>query len=165
MPPVVSLIAAVAANRAIGKNQQLLWHLPEDLRHFRDTTRGKTVVMGRKTWESLPPAFRPLPGRRNIVVTRDLHYPAAGAVVVHTLLEALAAVGAVDEVFVIGGAEIYAQALPLAQRLYLTEVGAEPEGDRFFPEFSRGEWHEVSRRPQQSATGLDFAFVVYQRNL
>lgn len=160
---MISLIAAVAQNRAIGQNNQLLWHLPEDLRHFRDTTRGKTVIMGRKTWESLPAAFRPLPGRRNIVLSRDLNYIAPGSEICHSLDEALALTRNDDEIFIIGGAELYRQALPLAQRLYLTEVAESSTGDAFFPEFSQVDWQEISRIPQRSASGLEFAFVLYRR--
>ena len=161
---MISLIAAVAQNRAIGQNNQLLWHLPEDMRHFRETTRGKTVMMGRKTWESLPAAFRPLPGRRNIVLTRDAGYLAPGAETCHSLDEALARVGDNDETFIIGGAELYRQALPLAQRLYLTEIAASPAGDVFFPEVAASDWREISRATQRSETGLEFAFVLYRRN-
>lgn len=163
---MLSLIAAVAQNRAIGKDQQLLWHLPEDMRYFRETTRGKTVIMGRKTWESLPDAFRPLPGRRNIVVTRNPHYLATGAELADSLIEALDIANeknSDEEIFVIGGAELYRQALPLAQRLYLTELAESYAGDAFFPEFSEREWKELSRNAQRSASGLAFAFVVYQR--
>jgi dihydrofolate reductase len=159
----ISLIAAVAQNRAIGKNNQLLWHLPEDMRYFRDTTRGKSVNMGRKTWESLPDKFRPLPGRRNIVVTHDRHYVADGAVLAHSLEEAVDVAGEDSETFVIGGAELYQQALPAAQRLYLTEVAQAYEGDVFFPEYPVTEWQEASRAEQRSKSGIEFAFVVYQR--
>lgn len=159
----ISLIAAVASNRAIGKDNQLLWQLPEDMRYFRETTRGKTVIMGRRTWESLPARFRPLPERRNIVVTRDRDYVAAGATVTHSLPAAIAAAGDdAAECFVIGGAELYRQALPLAQRLYLTEIAQAFEGDVFFPEIQTAEWQEISRTKQCSAAGMEFAFVIYQ---
>jgi dihydrofolate reductase len=159
----ISLIAAVAQNRAIGKNNQLLWHLPEDMRYFREATRSKTVIMGRKTWESLPEKFRPLPGRRNIVVTHDRRYVAGGAVLAHSLEEAIDVAGNDGETFVIGGAELYRQALPMAQRLYLTEVAQAYDGDVFFPEHPVAEWLEVSREEQCSESGIEFAFVVYQR--
>ena len=159
---MLSLIAAVAQNRAIGKNNQLLWHLPEDMRYFRETTRGKTVIMGRKTWESLPAAVRPLPGRRNIVVTRDRHYAAAGALLVHSLDEAIGTAGNEGETFIIGGAELYNQALPLAQRLYLTEVAQVYEGDVFFPEISATDWQEISRTQHRAESGITFSFAVYQ---
>ncbi|MFZ2855401.1 MAG: dihydrofolate reductase [Rhodocyclaceae bacterium] len=160
---MISLIAAVAQNRAIGKDNQLLWHLPDDLRYFRETTRGKAVIMGRKTWESLPAAFRPLPGRHNIVVTRDRQYVAGGATLAHSLPEAIAAADGGGETFVIGGAELYRQALPLAERLYLTEVAQAVEGDAFFPEIPAAQWQEISRAPRHDASGLEFAFVVYRR--
>ena len=159
----ISLIAAVASNRAIGKDNQLLWQLPEDMRYFRETTRGKTVIMGRRTWESLPARFRPLPERHNIVVTRDPNYVAEGATIAHSLPDAIAAIGGDAEVFVIGGAELYRQSLPLAQRLYLTEIAQAFAGDVFFPEIQSAEWRETSRTEQRGAAGLDFAFVIYQR--
>ncbi len=160
---MLSLIAAVASNRAIGKGQQLLWRLPDDMRHFRETTRGKPVIMGRKTWESLPATFRPLPGRRNLVVSRNRAYQAPGAMLTDSLDEALRACADAAEIFVIGGAELYRQALPLATRLYLTEVAASAEGDAFFPEFAPDDWEEVSRSPGRNESGPAFAFVVYQR--
>lgn len=164
--PTLSLIAAVARNRVIGKDNQLLWHLPEDMRYFRKTTRGKPVIMGRKTWESLPEAFRPLPGRLNIVVSRAPGYNAPGATLAGSLEEAIEAAGAgadAEEVFIIGGAQLYRQALPLAARLYLTEIAADFEGDVFFPAIPPGEWKETSRETQRDASGLEFSFVVYQR--
>ena len=160
---MISLIAAVAKNRALGKDGQLLWHLPEDMRYFRETTRGKPVIMGRKTWESLPDAFRPLPGRRNIVISRNPAYDAPGATLAGSLEEAVRLTQDDAEVFVIGGAEIYLQALPLAQRLYLTEVTRDFAADAFFPEFSKDTWKEVSRSEVKNGAGLDFTFAVYQR--
>ena len=160
---MISLIAAVARNRAIGKDGQLLWHLPEDMRYFRETTRGKPVIMGRKTWESLPESFRPLPGRRNIVISRNPAYDAAGATLVGSLDEAVLQAKDSEEVFVIGGADIYRQALPLAQRLYLTEVAQDFDADAFFPEYTESDWKEISRSGQKSKSGLEFSFAVYQR--
>ena len=160
---MISLIAAVARNRALGKDGQLLWHLPEDMRYFRETTRGKPVIMGRKTWESLPDAFRPLPGRRNIVISRNPAYDAPGATLAGSLEEASRLTQDDAEVFIIGGSEIYRQALPLAQRLYLTEVTQDFAADAFFPEFSDREWKEISRSEQKSGSGLEFTFAVYQR--
>ncbi|MDR1275550.1 MAG: dihydrofolate reductase [Candidatus Accumulibacter sp.] len=160
----VALIAAVGLNRAIGKNGQLLWRLPEDMWHFRDTTRGKPVVMGRKTWESLPEAFRPLPGRLNIVVTHKREYPARGALVAASLEDALRIAGDAPEIFVIGGAELYRQTMPIAQRLCLTEVADCPDADAFFPEVSADSWQEVSREAVRAAgTRPDFTFVEYRR--
>ncbi len=160
---MISLIAAVAKNRALGKDGQLLWHLPEDMRYFRETTRGKPVIMGRKTWESLPDAFRPLPGRRNIVISRNPAYEAPGATLAGSLEDAIRLTQDDAEAFVIGGAEIYRQALPLAQRLYLTEVARDFAADAFFPEFSASDWTEISRSAVRNGAGLDFTFAVYQR--
>ena len=163
---IISLIAALASNRAIGKDNALLWHLPEDLRHFRETTRGKPVIMGRKTWESLPEPFRPLPGRHNIVISRDPAYQANGATLAGSLADALRQAAAqtnAEEVFVIGGEQLYRQALPLADRLYLTEIEQNFAGDVFFPDVQPHDWQEISRQPGQASSGLGFAFVVYQR--
>ena len=159
---MLSLIAAVARNRAIGKDNQLLWHLPEDMRHFRETTRGKPVVMGRKTWESLPEKFRPLPGWQNIVVSRDPAYKAHGADLAGSLEGALALAGGAEEVFVIGGEQLYRAALPFADRLYLTEVELEPEADAFFPELNPAVWQEVERRASGESMPA-CTFVVYVR--
>lgn len=169
---MLSLIAVVARNRAIGRNQQLLWHLPEDLRNFREATSGKTVIMGRKTWESLPPAFRPLPNRRNIVVSRNPGYRASGATLAASIDEAIRLAGGdSNEVFVIGGEELYRQTLPLAERLYLTEVADCPSADSFFPELQRAEWSEVSRHSGNAQAKAEdgkprnpaFDFVIYER--
>lgn len=132
----------MARNRVIGKNNRLPWNLPADLQHFKRITMGKPMIMGRKTWESLPGL---LPGRRHIVVTRDPDYQADGAEVVHSLDQAISQAGDVDEVMLVGGANLYAQALVLASRLYLTEIDAEVDGDAWFPEFDSAEWREVSR--------------------
>ena len=160
---MLSLIAAVAKNRAIGKDNKLLWHLPEDMRHFRETTRGKPVIMGRKTWESLPDSFRPLPGRHNIVVSRNPAYQAPGATLAASLEEALLKAGKDEETFVIGGEELYRKAMPVAQKLYLTEINQDFDGDAFFPEVLTREWKEISRNQQKGASGLEFFFVTYQR--
>jgi dihydrofolate reductase len=156
------LIAAVAKNGVIGKDNALPWHLPEDLKHFKALTTGHAVIMGRKTWESLPARFRPLPDRLNIVVTRNPGYSAPGATVVHSLAEAQK-VGAGRTAFVIGGAELYAHALPLAQRLELTEIDAAFEGDAHFPAFDRSEWCETGRISAISADAQRYAFVTYGR--
>ena len=161
--PILALIAACARGGVIGIANRLPWHLPEDMKFFRETTRGKPVIMGRKTWESLPDAFRPLPGRANIVVSRNPGYQASGGQVVGSLPEALAAATGADIAFVIGGAELYRQALPLAGRLYLTEISADFAGDARFPELPPGEWREVSRSRPVEENGLAYAFAVYQR--
>ena len=163
--PNLTLIVALAKNNAIGRGNQLLWSIPEDMAHFRTATKGATVVMGRKTWESLPPKFRPLPGRHNIVISRQADYVAEGAVLTHSLAEALTEARRKDApIFVIGGAEIYAQAMPLADRLVLTEVeNVVTDADAFFPEISPAEWEEISKEKGQSANGLAFAFVTLSR--
>ena len=134
----VAIIAAIGKNRELGLHGKLLWYIPEDMRRFKEITTGHPVIMGRKTWESLPEKFRPLPGRTNIVVTRQEDYRASGATVVNSLEEARAvaarAPGA-DEIFVIGGGELYAAALPFANRLYLTLVDDTPLADVFFPSY------------------------------
>jgi len=158
----LTLIAALAKNGVIGIDNKLPWHLPEDLQHFKALTLGQAVIMGRKTWESLPPKFRPLPGRHNIVVTRDTAYLAAGATVVHSLEDAAAA-AADKTAFVIGGAELYRQALPLASRLELTEIDADFAGDAHFPEFDRAAWNEVACTRGKAAAGFGYAFVTYER--
>ena len=161
--PIISLVVAVAKNRAIGKDNHLLCHLPEDMRHFREVTLGRPVIMGRKTWESLPDAFRPLPGRPNIVVSRNVAYQAEGATVVSSLEEAIAQAGNVEQISIIGGADIFRLALPIADVLDMTEIDASFDADTFFPEFSPEDWQEISRQTQKSKTGLTFSFVEYRR--
>lgn len=161
--PKITLIAAVARNRVIGRDNQLAWQLPEDMQHFKAVTQGHAVLMGRKTWESLPPRFRPLPGRRNIVVTRQTGYAAPGAETADSIAAALALAGEDETVFVIGGAEIYVESLPLADAMVLTEVDLEPEGDAWFPAFSAAEWKETGREANVSKNGLGYAFVTYRR--
>jgi len=158
----LSLIAAVARNGAIGKGNQLLWQEPLDLKHLRQTTMGCPVVMGRKTWDSLPARFRPLPGRRNIVVTRDAGWRAEGAEAVTSLDAALALAADAPKVFVIGGGQLYALALPRADELVLTEIDADFDGDVFFPPY-RENFTEVAREAHRSADGTRFDFVTYKR--
>ena len=157
--PRISLLAALARNRVIGADNRLPWHLPEDLRRFKALTLGHPVIMGRKTYASIG---RPLPGRTNIVVTRDPGYAAPGCIVVHTLDEAIAAGADAAEIFVIGGAEIYALALARADRLHLTEIDAEFPGDARFPEFDAAKFALVARETGVH-DGLRFAFCVYDR--
>ena len=159
----VNMIYARAANGVIGKEGTLPWHLPEDLAHFKQVTMGWPVIMGRKTWESLPDAFRPLPGRVNIVVSRNSGYRATGGMVVGSLPAALTAAGNADVAFIIGGADLYHQALPFADRIYLTEIDEDFDGDAFFPAFASDDWRETQRNPQVSASGLNFAWVTYER--
>ena len=138
----ISIIVAMAENRVIGRDNQLPWHLPADLKHFKATTLGKPILMGRKTWESIG---RPLPERTNIVITRDGNYTASGCVVVHSLDAALSAAEHHAEVMIIGGAELYRQVLPQADTLYLTLVHGEFEGDTRFPQWETDAWREVER--------------------
>ncbi|MBS1198013.1 MAG: dihydrofolate reductase [Proteobacteria bacterium] len=161
--PKIILIAAVARNRVIGRDNQLIWHLPEDMAYFKAATAGHTVLMGRKTWDSLPPRFRPLPGRRNIVLTRQSDFIAEGAEIFDSLPAALVRMAADEVVFVIGGADLYAQTLSLAERLMLTEIELEPEGDALFPPVSQQDWRELERIPGLSADGTRFFFVTYGR--
>jgi dihydrofolate reductase len=164
--PRVSIIAATARNGVIGRNNGIPWRLPDDLSRFKQLTSGHPVIMGRKTFESiLAMTGKPLPGRENIVVTRSAGYPRAGCRVVHSLEAALAEAGKANEAFVIGGAELYALALPLAQRLYLTEIDADFEGDAVFPRFDRSAWSEIAREPRRPAAEGSFRydFAVYER--
>ena len=158
--PRVYLVAAVAANGVIGGNGTMPWHLPEDLKHFKALTLGHPVIMGRKTWESLG---KPLPGRENIVVTRTPGYDARGASVASSLDAALALCAGEPVVFVIGGGELYAEALPIADGLLLTEIQREFAGDVRFPDFDRAAWRATQRQPQTGADGLRFDFVSYER--
>lgn len=157
--PILALIAAVARNGVIGRGNAMPWHLPEDMTHFRKTTHGHAVVMGRRTWESLAPKFRPLPGRRNLVLSRQAGWQAEGAETVPSLDAALARLHDQPRVFVMGGAAVYAAALPLADELWLTEIDADFDGDVRFPPFDRGAFAEVSREPRRAAAPNDFAFA------
>ncbi|MEY8878657.1 MAG: dihydrofolate reductase [Leptothrix sp. (in: b-proteobacteria)] len=159
------LIAAVARNGVIGHDNALLWQLPEDLAQFRRVTMGCPVIMGRKTWDSLPARFRPLPGRRNVVLTHQTDWRADGAAVAHTLSQALDLLAGVPKAFVIGGAQLYAAALPLADTLVLTEIERDFDGDTRFPDWDRSAFAETARERHQAAAPNDyaFAFVTYQR--
>ncbi|HEV7913962.1 MAG TPA: dihydrofolate reductase [Albitalea sp.] len=158
--PLVSLIAAVARNGAIGKDNALLCHISDDLKFFKRTTLGSPVIMGRKTWDSIG---RPLPGRRNIVVTRNPQWRADGAERAGSLDEALALAAPQPKVFVIGGAELYAQALPLADELVLTEIDADLDGDVFFPRFDRAAFSATPSETHTSEQGLRYRWVTYSR--
>ncbi|MEQ3637093.1 dihydrofolate reductase [Alcanivorax sp.] len=164
----LSMMVAKASNNVIGRNNKLPWYLPNDLKYFKQVTFGKPVIMGRKTWESLK---GPLPGRTNIVITRQPAYQAEGAKVVATVDDAItmaenvAFIEGQEEAVIMGGAEIYALALAQTQRLYLTEVHAEVDGDTFFPEYDKGEWKEMAREdfPAEGPNPYDYSFVVYER--
>ncbi len=161
--PEIILIAAVAQNRVIGRDNQLLWHIPADMAHFKQLTAGHTVIMGRKTWESLPPRFRPLPGRQNIVITRQASYQAEGAEVANSLEMALKQASTAKTAFIIGGEQIYRQALPLANRLEITEVASSPEGDAWFPEIPLQDWQETDRIHCSSESTPHCEFVTWRR--
>ena len=165
MTPTLCLICAMARNRVIGRNGDLPWQLTAALRHFKSVTMGKPIIMGRKTFESIG---RPLPGRKNIVVTRRANFISDGVLISNNLTAAIALGKAiasednVDEIMVIGGGEIYALAMPYARRIYLTEVQADIDGDTMFPELDLTIWHERDRkshRPDQDKPGYDFVLL------
>jgi dihydrofolate reductase len=155
-PPSLAPIVAVSDNGVIGSGRRLPWHLPADLAHFKALTLDKPILMGRRTWESLPGL---LPRRRHLVLTRDLDYRAPGAVLVRSLSEALAAAADSPELMVVGGAEVYAETLPMAERLYLTLVHATVDGDTFFPAWSSADWEEVSRQERSPDERNAFAMT------
>ena len=157
----IGLIFARASNGVIGRENALPWHLPEDLAHFKQTTLGNPVIMGRNTWESLPLRFRPLPGRRNIVVTRQPQWRAAGALRAASLEQAVELCAGEAKAWVIGGAQLYRQALPLASVAEVTEIDAAFEGDAYAPAFGPS-WKEVARERGAAADGLNYSFVTYQ---
>lgn len=164
---IISYIAALSRNRVIGRNNDLPWNLPDDMKYFMQTTKGHAVIMGRKNYESIPEKFRPLPNRTNIVVTRNKSYLAPGCVIVHSLEEAIRKAGdsPEPEAFIIGGAEIFRAGFQYANRLYLTEIDADIEGDIRFPDWNRAGWQEVSRRHHAADErhAYAFDFVVYER--
>jgi dihydrofolate reductase len=162
--PRLSIIAAVARNGVIGKGNAMPWHLPADLRRFKALTMGHPVVMGRKTWDSILAALgKPLPGRTSIVMSRAAGAAPAGAIMTGSIEAAIAAAGDADEIFVIGGAEIYALAMPLADRLLLTRIDADVEGDAWFPVFDSNQFIETAREPGPGAEERRFDFVTYVR--
>jgi dihydrofolate reductase len=162
----IAIIVAVSQNNVIGRDNQLPWHLPEDLQYFKSVTMGKPILMGRKTFESIG---RPLPGRVNIVITRDPDWTAEGVEIVNTIDDAMAAGAAVckaansDEIMIIGGAQIYRDCLPLADVLYLTKVEAEIEGDAFFPDIDLDQWQEVSEKSPKTIDKYAYRFVILKR--
>jgi len=163
----VSLVVAVAENGVIGKDNDLPWHLPDDMKFFMQVTKNHYVILGRKNYESLPAKYRPLPHRTNVVVTRQKDFHAPGCIVVNTLEDALriALENGEDEAMVIGGAAIYALSFPYANRLYITEIAAHVKGDVYFPEYNKDEWKEVSREHHEKDERHAYAFdiVTYER--
>lgn len=164
----ISLIAALARNRVIGRNNDLPWHLPDDMKYFMQTTKSHHVIMGRRNYDSIPEKFRPLPNRVNIVVTRQKSLTLPNCTVVHSLEEAVAIAreAGEQELFIIGGAAIYQLGMPIAQRLYLTEIDATLSGDTYFPEFDKQAWKETARQhhPADERHAYAFDFVIYERN-
>jgi len=156
----ISIIVAMAKNRTIGVNNTLPWRCPEDLKHFKTLTMGHHMIMGRKTFDSIG---KPLPGRTTVVITRNPELKIEGCIIAHSLQQALAACAGDEEIFIVGGADLYAQALPIADRLYLTEIQQSVEGDAHFPVFDTQEWREVKRdsRHQDTPQPLDYHFVTY----
>jgi dihydrofolate reductase len=162
IPPVFAVIAAVARNGVIGIENRLPWRLPDDLKRFRTLTSGHTVIMGRRTWESLP---RALPNRQNIVVTRSPGYVAEGAETARSLADALSRANRPAPIFCIGGGALYRDALPLADTLYITEIDRTFTGDATFPPLDRDQWREIDREPHtlDGPDGFDYAFATFQR--
>lgn len=156
---IISLLVAVAENGVIGRDNDLPWHIPADLKRFKRLSMGKPIIMGRKTWDSLG---RPLPGRRNIVITRNPEFEAPGGEVVTSLDEALTRAGNAEEIVIIGGGEIFELAMPVADRIYYTLVHARPEGDAHFPEVDWNQWEAVAREAGSDG-GLSFEYIDYNR--
>ena len=163
----ISIIAAASENNVIGKKNQLPWHLPSDMKYFRDTTMGHCVIMGRKNYDSTPEKFRPLPGRTNIIVTRQNKFSAPGCMVVNSIEEALEEVKKKNETeaFIIGGGEIFRQSMHLADKIYLTKVHAEIEGDVYFPEINNEEWkvESAQRFKADEKNKYDYSFLILMR--
>lgn len=161
--PTVEIIVAMSKNRAIGKNNSLLWHLPADLKFFKEKTTGHAIVMGRKTYESIG---KPLPNRQNIIISKKSDYEAAGCIVVDSLEQALNQAKEQERIFVIGGAQIYQMAMEQAQRLWLTSVDTTVEGDAFFPEINLNQWEEVSRETwfKDDKNAYNYAFIQYAKS-
>lgn len=162
----LSILVAMAKNRVIGRNNQLPWHLPADLKHFKLLTMGQTIVMGRKTYESIG---RPLPGRENIIITRQTGYKVPGATVVNSLQDAILKCEESSTInsenFIIGGEKLYWQTLDICQRIYITEIQSDFEGDVFFPEFDRSDWKEIQRdkHTSENDTHIEYHFVILDR--
>jgi dihydrofolate reductase len=158
--PKIYLVAAVASNGVIGRDGHLPWHLPEDLQHFKRLTLGHPIIMGRRTWESLP---RALPGRDNIVVSATAGFDAPGAAVANSLEGAIALCAGESVAFVIGGSRLFADSLPIATGLVMTEIERDYEGDTWFPQYDRSRWRETQRERHVAGDGTKFAFVLYER--
>jgi dihydrofolate reductase len=165
---IISIIAAVSENNVIGRDNTLIWHIPEDMKYFKEKTSHHVVITGRKNYESIPEKFRPLPNRNNIVITRQIDYAAPGAVVVDSIESAIIKSREFgdNEVFVIGGAQIYEQTMHLADKLYITKIHKSFEGDAFFPEIDLNAWNEIKRINHFSEkNNFKFSFIEYQNKL
>jgi dihydrofolate reductase len=160
---IISLIAALGNNNVIGKSNSLPWHLPADLKHFKDNTSGKPVIMGKATYESIG---KPLPNRTNIILSNDPNFEIPGATVVHSIEDSIRAAGNAPEVMIVGGASIYRQFLPLADRLYITRIYHDFEGDAYFPDFDLKEWKETERTDHKAddKNPYDYSFLIFERN-
>ena len=163
MQAKISIIVAMAKNHTIGINNTLPWRCPEDLKHFKSLTMGHHMIMGRKTFDSIG---KPLPGRTTVVITRNQHLKIQGCIVTHSLNDAIKACAGDDEVFIVGGAELYTQALPLADKMYITEIQQNVDGDAHFPAFDKQDWQEIARTVHQQVTPqpLSYQFVTYQHS-
>ena len=164
----VSIIVAVSKNHVIGKDNKLAWNLPDDMNYFSNITKGHSVIMGRKNWESIPEKYRPLPKRKNIVITRNKNYKAENSEIVGSINEAIniSRKNSDEEIFIIGGGEIYKESFKYVDKLYITEIKTKIEGNTFFPKWNKKDWIEISRiyHPKDSKHKYDFDYVIYKRN-
>ena len=165
----ISLIVAVSQNGVIGKDNQLAWHLPDDMKYFSNMTKGHSIIMGRKNWESIPTKFRPLPERKNIVITRNKNFKSKEAFVVNSIEQAIdiSRTNEDEEVFIIGGGEIYKLGLEYVDKIYITEIYAEIEGNTFFPKWKKDDWIEISRisHPKDEKHKYSFDYIIYKKNV
>ena len=165
----ISLIVAVSQNGVIGKDNQLAWHLPDDMKYFSNMTKGHSIIMGRKNWESIPTKFRPLPERKNIVITRIKNFKSKEAFVVNSIEQAIdiSRTDEDEEVFIIGGGEIYKLGLEYVDKIYITEIYAEIEGNTFFPKWKKDDWIEISRisHPKDEKHKYSFDYIIYKKNV
>ena len=163
----ISLIVAVSENMVIGKDNKLAWHLPDDMNYFSNMTKGHSIIMGRKNWESIPKKYRPLPERKNIVVTRNNKFEDKGAIIVNSIEKAVKKARRFDEeeIFIIGGGEIYKLGFAYVDKLYITEIYANIDGNTYFPKWNKENWKEISRisHPKDEKHEFDFDYVIYKK--
>ena len=163
----ISLIVAVSENMVIGKDNKLAWHLPDDMNYFSNMTKGHSIIMGRKNWESIPKKYRPLPERKNIVVTRNNKFEDKGAIIVNSIEKAVEKARGFDEeeIFIIGGGEIYKLGFAYVDKLYMTEIYANIDGNTYFPKWNKENWKEISRisHPKDEKHEFDFDYVIYKK--